>query len=438
MLDTVSLDLFQVSAVLLTLAAIFNYVNYRFLKVPMTIGIMAMALVLSLVVLAIGQVLPGVPLAAAEVLRDVNFNKALMNGMLGLLLFAGALHVDIGELTAQKGIIAILATVGVVVSTFIVGFAMFGILPLFGLPTKLVHCLLFGALISPTDPIAVLGILKTLHAPKRLETKIAGESLFNDGVGVVVFLALLGVAGLGGHGADTSAGGVTRLFVQEAFGGATFGLVIGYLAYLALRSVDDYQVEILISLALVFGGYALGNALHLSGPIAMVVAGLLIGNSGRALAMSETTRKNLDMFWELVDEILNAVLFVLIGLTVLVLPLHLRYLLPALVAIPVTLLARFIAVGIPVQLVGIRRELTPHAAKILTWGGLRGGISVALALWFTQLLGEEHAETRGVFLVATYVVVIFSIIVQGLTIGPLLRRLLGPPALAAEPSSVQP
>jgi len=416
-------DLFQVSAVLLTLAALFNYLNYKYLKIPMTVGIMAMALVLSLVVVAVGQVVPGVREVAAMVLSSVEFDKALMHGMLGLLLFAGALHVDLGELTAQKGVVAILATIGTLASTFMVGMAMFYLFPLFGYQVELIHCFLFGALISPTDPIAVIGILKTLRAPKALETKIAGESLFNDGLGVVVFLALLGVAGLTPGSGDMTAGKVALLFVQEAFGGAAFGLFIGYLAYLALRTVDDYQVEILLSLALVFGGYAAALAMHLSGPIAMVVSGLLIGNRGRALAMSEQTRNNLDMFWELVDEILNAVLFLLIGMTVLALPLEPRFFVPALLAIVVTLAARFIAVGVPMSLMGIRREFTPHAIKILTWGGLRGGISVALALWFTQLLGDEHATTRGALLVCTYVVVAFSILVQGLTIGKLLGKL---------------
>ncbi len=417
------MDLFQASALLLTLAALFNYVNHRYLKIPTAIGIMVMGLGTSLVLLAIGQFVPAVFDMAASVLATIDFNKALMNGMLGLLLFAGALHVDLGNLTAQKGVVAILATVGVTVSTFLIGFAMYGLLAAVHLSIPLIHCLLFGALISPTDPIAVLGILKTVGAPRELETKIAGESLFNDGVGVVIFLAMLGVAGLETGGGHVTPASVALLFIQEAFGGAAYGLFIGMIAYGLLRSVDDYQVEILISLALVIGGYALAQALHLSGPIAMVVAGLLIGNRGRALAMSAETRQNLDMFWELVDEILNAVLFVLIGLTVLVLPFQREYLLPALLAIPLTLAARCIAVALPMSLMGMRRKFTPHAVKILTWGGLRGGISVALALWLSELLGEEHAQSRGIILAATYAVVVFSIVVQGLTIGPLLRRL---------------
>lgn len=418
------MDLFQIIAVLLSVAALFSFINYKYLKIPPTIGIMVLSLSLSLAVLAVGQVAPAVRQFATTLLHTIDFDDALMHGMLGVLLFAGALHVDLGALAEKKVVVGVLASIGTLLSTALVAAAMYVVLPLFDLHVAFIHCLIFGALISPTDPIAVLGILKTLGAPKGLATKIAGESLFNDGVGVVVFLALLGIAGLGpGAHEMTSAGDIARLFVQEAFGGATFGLVIGYGAFVALRSVDDYQVEIMISLALVSGGYALANALHLSGPIAMVCAGLLIGNRGRALAMSETTRRNLFMFWELVDEIMNAVLFLLIGLMLLVIPLDAGYFLPALIALVVTLAARFIAVGVPISLLGMRKDLAPHAVKILTWGGLRGGISVALALSFAQLLGEEHATTRGVLLLCTYVIVCFSVLVQGLTIKPLLASL---------------
>jgi monovalent cation:H+ antiporter, CPA1 family len=436
------MDLFQAGAILITLAALFNYVNYKYLKLPATIGIMAMALVLSLVVIAIGVPFPAVGRAASVMLEGIDFNKALMNGMLGLLLFAGALHVELGQLTAQKGVVAILATIGVVTSTVLVGTIVYYALPaVVDIEVRYVHCLLFGALISPTDPIAVLGVLKTLKVPKSLETKIAGESLFNDGVGVVVFLALLGVAGLSPHvgAADgVTPGDVALIFVQEALGGATFGLITGGIAYSLLRSVDDYQVEILISLALVIGGYALANALHLSGPIAMVVAGLLIGNQGRAFAMSETTRENLDRFWELIDEILNAVLFVLIGLEMLILNFNTATIIAGVMAVPITLFCRFVAVGLPISVMSMRREFTPHAVKILTWGGLRGGISVALALWLGSLLGAEHAETRDVLLVMTYAVVVFSIIIQGLTISRLIGSLGINDEAPSEPVTAEP
>jgi CPA1 family monovalent cation:H+ antiporter len=417
------MDAFQVIAILVTLAALFNYLNTKIFKLPMTAAVMAMAMALSLAIMALGQFLPGLVREAEIIVQSFDFTKALMSGMLGLLLFAGALHVDLGDLTAFKGTIALLATVGVVVSTLLIGGAMWLVLPLFGFEVSWLHCLIFGALISPTDPIAVLGILKRLGAPPALRTTIAGESLFNDGFGVVVFLALLGAAGLGGAAEALTVGRVITIFAREALGGAVLGLGLGFVAYLMLRSIDDYQAEIMISLALVLGGYALASALHASGPIAMVVAGLLIGNRGRRLAMSDKTREHLDDFWELVDEILNAILFLLIGLEVLILPRDARLVVPSLVAIPIALAARFISVGAPLGVIGGRRRTSLYATRVLTWAGLRGGISVALALWFVQLLGDQHHQTRAVMLGATYAVVVFSILVQGMTTGPLLRHL---------------
>ncbi|MFQ5992652.1 MAG: cation:proton antiporter, partial [Nitrospiraceae bacterium] len=346
-------------------------------------------------------------------LRNIDFDKTLLHGMLSFLLFAGALHIDINDLIERKWSIGSLATVGTILSTFLVGTVTWFVLGWLGIGLSYMYCLLFGALISPTDPIAVLGILKTAGAPKSLEMNITGESLFNDGVGIVVFLVMLEVA-TGTHG--FSAGHIGLLFVQEAIGGALFGLVIGYLCYLMLKSVDNYQVEILITLALVAGGYALADALHLSGPIAVVVAGLLIGNHGRLFGMSEKTRAHLDLFWELVDEILNAVLFVLIGLEVLVLTFTRQYLLASLLIIPLVLVARFVAIGIPVTLLRTFRPFSPGAIRIMTWGGLRGGISVALAL--SLPLGPE----RDVILAITYAVVVFSIVVQGLTLERLVER----------------
>ncbi len=407
------MDLFAIVAALLTLTALFSYVNHRFLGLPASIGVMLLALVCSLALVGLHAV--GVDLRdqAEALLQRIDFDKTILQGMLSFLLFAGALHVNINALLDLKWVIGLLTTLGVLVSTFLIGTATWGVLSWLGIGLPFVYCLLFGALISPTDPIAVLGILKTAGVPKSLEMKIAGESLFNDGVGVVVFLVILEIATGAG---EVTAGGVALLFAQEALGGAAFGFALGYLAYRMLRRVDHYQVEVLLTLALVTGGYALAMALHLSGPIAIVVAGLLIGNQGRLLAMSDRTRHRLDIFWELIDEVLNAVLFVLIGLEVLVLTVTGRYLAAGLLLIPLVLAARFVAVGIPVALLRPFREFSPGAVRVMTWGGLRGGISVALALSLPA--GPE----RDVILAVTYAVVVFSIVVQGLTIGKVVQR----------------
>ncbi len=406
-------------AILISLAAIFSYINYRFLKIPSTIGLLAIALLMSLSIVVMGKF--GLPIEdhAKELLRGIDFNEALMQGMLSALLFAGALHVHLEELIKQKWVVAILASVGVIASTFMVGYASYFIFGLLGLNIPLIYCLLFGSLISPTDPIAVLGILKTVGASKSLETKIAGESLFNDGVAVVVFLVLLSFVGDGGgaHGAhgQLDAMGIAILFGQEVIGGTVFGLVIGYITFRMLASIDNYQVEILLTLGLVLGGYALASAMHISGPIAIVVAGLMIGNRGRKHAMSDKTREHLDDFWELIDEILNAMLFVLIGLEVLILTLEAQYLLAGVIMIPVVLLIRFIAVGVPVSILKLSHTFTPKIVRILTWGGLRGGISIALVLTLPT------GEPREALLVITYVIVIFSILVQGMTVGKLVK-----------------
>jgi CPA1 family monovalent cation:H+ antiporter len=335
-----------------------------------------------------------------------------MHGMLSFLLFAGALHVNLSDLADQKWVIAILATFGVTLSTFLIGGATWYVLNWIGISIPFIYCLLFGSLISPTDPIAVMGILKTAGAPKSLETKIAGESLFNDGVAVVIFLVLLTIAT---SDTEMTASHVALLFVEEAVGGIIYGMVIGFLTYYMLKNVNNYQVEILITLALVMGGYALASAIHVSAPLAMVVAGLIIGNHGRQFAMSEYTKEHLDTFWELVDEILNAVLFVLIGLELLVLTFIDDYLLASLLMIPIIVVVRFISVGLPIGFLRFKREFSPHVVKILTWGGIRGGVSVALALSIPT--GPE----RELILSLTYVMVIFSIVVQGLTIGKLVR-----------------
>ena len=407
---------FDILAALVTLAALFAWVNYRFLKLPTTIGLMVMALVSSLALVAMEHLGFQIGARFTPIFTTIDFNGTLLNGMLGALLFAGALHLDIGDLLAQKGAIAALATVGVVLSTVIVGFGAYLVFGWLGFDVPIVYALLFGALISPTDPIAVGAILKTAGVPKALETKITGESLFNDGVGVVVFIVLYEIAT---EAAEPTAGHIAALLAEEVVGGVLYGAVVGWIVYQMLKSVDNYQVEILITLGLVTGGYALAHRLHVSGPLAMVVAGLLIGNRGRALAMSARTRERLDAFWELIDEFLNAVLFVLIGIEVLLLELQTRYVIAGLLVIPLALFARWASAGAVVRVMRRLRRFSPHTIKVLTWSGLRGGISVALAL------SIPAGPPRALLLTVTYVVVCFSIIGQGLSIGPYVRRLYG-------------
>jgi CPA1 family monovalent cation:H+ antiporter len=406
-------------AVLLVLAAGFSYLNHRVLRLPTTIGLMALTLLASLAALAAGQFFPAVEQGAARFVREIDFDRAVLDGMLGFLLFAGALHVDLGDLARQKVVITVLATAGVVLSTLAVGGLSFALLTLAGIPARPVYCLLFGALISPTDPIAVLGLLRRIGAPKPLEVTVAGESLFNDGVGVVLFLGLLEIAA---SGRGFEPGRLAVLFLREAVGGAALGLVAGYLAYRLIRSVDEYHVEILLSLALVAGGYSLAGALHVSGPLAMVVAGLLIGNQGRIFAMSPKTVENLDLFWEVIDEVLNAVLFVLLGLEVLAVTFTGTYLAAGILAIPVVLLARLVSVVVSARLLRRHRALERGAVAVLTWGGLRGALPVAMALSLPREVVGGAVPERELILVATYVVVVFSVLVQGLTIGPLARR----------------
>lgn len=404
---------FQIIAVLISLTALFSYLNYRWFKLPATIGVMLIALLVSLGLIAVGHFAPWVRNDAEQLLKQIDFDDTLMQGMLCFLLFAGALHINLNDLAEQKGVITTLAIAGVLVSMFVFGTLIHFALGWLGIELSYAWCLLFGALISPTDPVAVIGILKEAKVPRSLEIKIAGESLFNDGIGVVAFIVMHEIAVTGQH---ASAGHIGLLFLEEAVGGAVFGLVIGWIAYRLLKTVDNYRVEVLLTLALVMGGYALATAIHTSGPIAIVVAGLFIGNHGRAFAMSETTRKNLDTFWELTDEILNALLFVLVGLEVLVLTFTRDLFSAGLLAIPAILLARWLSVAAPVAVMSRWRKFTPGAVTIMTWGGLRGGISVALALSLPA--GRE----REIVLAVTYVVVIFSILAQGLTLARVVRH----------------
>ena len=404
---------FNILAILLTLSALFAYTNHRYIGLPSSIGLMVIALSMSLGLIALSHLGIALDDGAKTMLHNIDFNATLLHGVLSFMLFAGALHVDLNDLRREKWAIGLLATVSVLISTLVIALLTSLVLDLLRLSLSFNYCLLFGALISPTDPIAVLGILKSSGASKSLKIKIAGESLFNDGVGVVVFVILLEVAA-GTESITTSS--AILLFVKEAGGGAALGLVTGIIAYAMLKGIDNYNVEILITLALVVGGYALADAFHISGPIAVVVAGLLIGNHGRAIAMSDATRAHVDTFWELIDEILNALLFVLIGLEVMVLRFTSTYFIIGLVAIPTVLFARFLSVAVPI--VCIRRFATfdPHAIKVLTWGGLRGGISIALAL------SLPTGPSRELIVSTTYIVAVFSILVQGLTLGPLVRK----------------
>ncbi|MBN2321027.1 MAG: sodium:proton antiporter [Acidobacteria bacterium] len=401
------MDFIDVITILITLAALFSYLNHRFIRLPTTIGLMLCGLVMSLCLIALGLFYTGVKEDAAGIIQSIDFNDLLLHGMLSFLLFAGALHININDLLKQKWIISALATVGIILSTFLVGGFTWTVLHAMDLQIPFVYCLVFGALISPTDPVAVLGILKVTSTPESLRAKITGESLFNDGVGVVLFIVLIEIA-TGSHAVTPWS--VALIFLQESLGGIVFGFCVGWIAYRMLKKVDNYQVEVLITLALVMGGYGLANSLHISGPLAIVVAGLLIGNHGRAFAMSQVTRDHLDKFWELMDEIMNAVLFVLIGLEIVILTLTYKYILAGLLMIPLVLLARLISVGMPIACLRLKRDFSPKVVRILTWGGLRGGISVALAL------SIPPGQYRDTILAITYIIVVFSILVQGLTI----------------------
>jgi monovalent cation:H+ antiporter, CPA1 family len=405
---------FSLVALLLTLTALFAYVNYKLIRLPPTVGLTGLSLVFSLLLIGAGEL--GLPLRgwAAETIANVDFSEALLNGMLSFMLFAGALHVDVKQLREQKVAIAMLATFGVLISTVLVGAGSWLLFGWLGLPMSLLACLTFGALISPTDPIAVLALLKDAKAPISLSTKIAGESLFNDGVGIVVFLVMF--RSMFG-GAAFAWEETALLLLTEVAGGLAIGLIFGGLCFLMLKSVDNYRVEVMLTLALVTGSYQLASALHASGPLAMVAAGLLIGNYGRKLAMSDITRENLDNFWELLDEILNGILFVLIGFEVLLLKIDPIYLLAAALILPLVLAARLASLSVPAAVMHLtRRGGLP--LSLLTWGGLRGGISIALAL--TLPAGREH----DLLLVATYAVVAFSILVQATTTPWVLRKTL--------------
>ncbi|UCD59840.1 MAG: sodium:proton antiporter, partial [Flavobacteriaceae bacterium] len=394
----------------------FGYINVRFIKLPNTIGLTVITILFTLGVFALSYFDDTLLNAERYIITHIDFRSVLLDIMLSFLLFAGALHTDLQKLRELRWPILTFATFGVLVSTFLVGTIIYFMLQGIELEVQFINCLLFGALISPTDPIAVLGILKKANVPKKLEIKIVGESLFNDGVGVVIFLTIFGIAS-GGSG-DFSMTKVLTLFIHEVGGGLLWGAMLGWITVRLMKSIDDYDIEVIITLATVMTGTIVAQYLHISAPLAMVVAGLMVGgNTARKMAMSELTENYVDKFWELIDILLNTLLFVLIGMELLVLDLEPEFVLAGLLAIPIALICRYASLIIPVNVFAKRLDFVPNTNLIMTWGGLRGAISIALALGLTY---EMHRE---LFLVMTYVVVIFSIIVQGLTVGKLVKKL---------------
>ncbi|MED5396671.1 MAG: Na(+)/H(+) antiporter NhaP [Alphaproteobacteria bacterium MarineAlpha3_Bin4] len=415
------MSIFSISAILVGLSAFFGYINYRYLHLPHTIGLVVIALAASLSIIGFDLIEPSVQIGQriTDILRQIDFNKTLMHGMLSFMLFAGALHADFSALKTHRLTIGVMASLGTLISTFVVGVVMWFLFGLFELEVPFIWALVLGALISPTDPVAVLSLFKTVEVPDTLQAKMAGESLFNDGVGVVVFTVVVAIALSGGEdGSDMGAAEIIELFFTEAVGGTVLGLAAGYIGYRAMFGIDEPSLEVLITLALVMVTYSLALSLHMSGPIAVVVAGLFIGNRGVKYAMSEQTRDYVLTFWTLIDEILNSVLFLLIGLEVLVVAESIGHLGVALLAIPVTLVARALSVTIPIAILSHWQTFTKGAVPVLIWGGLRGGIAVALALSLPDI------KYKAAILSITYGVVLFSIIVQGLTVKPLVKLMV--------------
>lgn len=408
------MDYFGIASTLIVISALFGYINVRFLKLPITIGLVLITIVFTLVAVIIGQFDDTILQTERDFITNINFGSLLLDVMLSFLLFAGALHTNFDQLKIQRWPILAFSTVGVLVSTLLVGVIMYPLLTAMGFNVNFIHCLLFGALISPTDPIAVLGILKKVGAPKKLETKIVGESLFNDGVGVVIFLTIYAIAKKPDAAIKFSE--IATLFIQEVGGGILLGGLLGWLAYRLMKSINNYEVEVIITLAVVMGGTLLADKWHLSAPLSMVTAGLIVGNDTvRETSMSDITEVYVDKFWELIDVLFNTILFVMIGMEILVLPLDVGYVYAGLLAIPILLMCRYMSLFLPIKFFAKRLDFVPKTTLIMTWGGLRGGISIALALSLTADMSKD------LFLVITYIVVIVSIVGQGLTVGPIIK-----------------
>ncbi len=407
------MELFHLFSILLVLAVLFAYINFRVVKLPGTIGLMAFSLFFSILILLSGQLLSPVRNMVADMLVTIDFSDLLLEGMLSFMLFAGAIPIKYDDLKSEKLSIFFFSTVSVIISTVIVGLVTFYLFSLFGIKISLINALLFGALISPTDPIAVLSILKNAGIHKSMETKIAGESLFNDGVAVVVFITILQLAK---PGAELNTGNILLLFGQEAIGGIVLGIILGFVGYKLFSSIDNYKIEVLLTLAIVMGGYTLAHFIHVSGPLAMVIAGLITGNRGKSMGMSETTAEYVDKFWELIDEILNTLLFVLIGMELLIIRSNITIIIISVLLIVVIIGTRFFSVWLPSIIIRLKEKIPRSTLIVLTWGGLRGGISIALALSVPDHLNKDILVT------VTYIVVCFSILVQGLTISKVAKK----------------
>lgn len=415
------MELYYSLSVLIVLASLFAYINYRVLKLPSTIGIMVIAIIVSVILVASGDnFLPKTTNGLIKLVNSLDFTEVLMGAMLNFLLFAGGIHVNIKDLKEQFGPVVIFSTVGVIISTFAVAFGTFYLLPLVGIQMPFIYCLVFGALISPTDPVAVLSILKQANVSKSLETKVAGESLFNDGMAVVVFTVVLQLAI--GKDIDLNVENIGLLLLREAGGGLLLGVLLGYSAFRALRVVDDYIISVLITLSVVMGGYLIAREMHISAPLAMVAAGLFMGNFSESFKMKSETQDYLIKFWELIDEIMNAVLFLFIGFELLLIKDLNEYLVAGGICIMIVLLARWIAIFIPTKFMAFKYRFSPQTVKVLVWGGIRGGVSIALAL---SIPVNEYSQ---IIISITYCVVVFSIIVQGLTIA----KVANPKKIATE------
>ncbi|HCN50410.1 MAG TPA: sodium:proton antiporter [Chryseobacterium sp.] len=409
------MELFLIFSILITLAAFFSYLNIKFLKLPSGISLMMMGVFAAAGVIVTGYFSSGFTEMIREKLALIDFSEFLLGILLSFLLFAGSLHVSIPDLKKSAKSIISFATIGTLISTLIVGYSLFYLLSAFHQDIPLIYCLLFGALISPTDPIAVMGILKKTNLSKNIETNIVGESLFNDGIGVVIFVTILKIATVGPENFGPTEIGM--LFIHEAIGGIIIGLIIGFIGYKLMKSIDHFQTEILISLAMVMGGYSLCHSIHVSGPLAMVVAGLMTGNRGKELAMSDITRDYLGKFWEVTDEVLNAILFMLIGLEIVIVSFDTSYLAIGIITALIILIARFVSLYVPAVVFRFKKVFGTKSLFIMTWGGLRGGISIALALSLPQ------NPYKDILVSITFVIVIFSILIQGITVEKVIKKL---------------